>query len=205
MAPPVHSEQRSVSHDPVHESNKWIEHDFEKCPLDCGPPLRNRTVDLLLTISTLCRPERTACTDSPPGCTECPHCTGSRPGPVHDPVHGVWNQPLNPITLRHNILPAPGAVQAPLSQAADPAPQHRHSDRQLPAARSAVPARRQSLPRQKAADATQLTPQLVIDRSTAHREQPCSLGCLRVGRRRVHDPDKVPGIVDGVPRSARRW
>src|SRR5258708_39409212 len=55
--------------------------------MTCGAPLRNRTVDLLLTIATPPRPGRTTCTNGTPGrpgsteCTQCPR------HPVHDSFH----------------------------------------------------------------------------------------------------------------------
>jgi hypothetical protein len=57
---------------------------------------------LLLTISTLRRPERTACTDCTPGRTECPHCTGSRTGAFHDPFHAPTPTAPRLVTLRHS-------------------------------------------------------------------------------------------------------
>src|ERR1022692_2851398 len=50
-------------HDPVHENDKSDRKLFRNCLADLGAPLRNRTVDLLLTIGTAPRPERTSCTD----------------------------------------------------------------------------------------------------------------------------------------------
>src|SRR6266851_10112398 len=52
-----------------------------------GAPLRNRTVDLLLTIATPHRPGRTACTNGTPegsGSTACTQCARH---PVHDSFH----------------------------------------------------------------------------------------------------------------------
>src|SRR5258708_36913668 len=51
-------------------------------------PLRNRTVDLLLTIATLSRPGRTSCTDSTPERTGSTGCTQYPFHSVHDSFHG---------------------------------------------------------------------------------------------------------------------
>src|SRR5229473_682360 len=58
-----------------------------------GAPLRNRTVDLLLTIATPHRPGRTACTDRTPERTRCTGCTQCSRDPVHDSFH---DQPAAP-------------------------------------------------------------------------------------------------------------
>ena len=58
----------------------------KKFPL-LGSPLRNRTVDLLLTMATPHRPGRTACTNGTlqcPGSTACTQCARH---PVHDSFH----------------------------------------------------------------------------------------------------------------------
>src|SRR6266446_8230873 len=50
-------------------------------------PLRNRTVDLLLTMATPHRPGCTACTDGTPGCSGSTACTQCARHPVHDSFH----------------------------------------------------------------------------------------------------------------------
>src|SRR5258708_22324045 len=55
--------------------------------MTCGAPLRNRTVDLLLTIATPHRPGRTACTDGTPECSASTACTRCARHPVHDSFH----------------------------------------------------------------------------------------------------------------------
>jgi hypothetical protein len=54
---------------------------------DLGAPLRNRTVDLLLTIPTTARPGRTACAERTPERTESTESTGCSSRPVHDSFH----------------------------------------------------------------------------------------------------------------------
>jgi hypothetical protein len=48
---------------------------FENISLNCGAPLRNRTVDLLLTMDSASGPHRSGCTDGTPDCTGSTHCT----------------------------------------------------------------------------------------------------------------------------------
>src|SRR5258708_32764849 len=55
--------------------------------MTCGAPLRNRTVDLLLTIATPHRPGRTACTNGTPECSGSTACTRCARHPVHDSFH----------------------------------------------------------------------------------------------------------------------
>src|SRR6266849_4356285 len=50
-------------------------------------PLRNRTVDLLLTMATPPRPGRTACTNGTPECSGRTACTRCARHPVHDSFH----------------------------------------------------------------------------------------------------------------------
>src|SRR5258708_28603970 len=52
-----------------------------------GAPLRNRTVDLLLTIATPPRPGRTTCTNGTPECSGSTACTQCARHPVHDSFH----------------------------------------------------------------------------------------------------------------------
>ena len=51
-------------------------------------PLRNRTVDLLLTINTVPRPSALPALMLRLACSQCPECPGSNRPPVHDPFHG---------------------------------------------------------------------------------------------------------------------
>jgi hypothetical protein len=51
------------------------------------PPLRNRTVDLLLTMGTTLRPGRPACTNSTARCTERARRTEKAPGGFHSGFH----------------------------------------------------------------------------------------------------------------------
>src|SRR5258708_37126630 len=55
--------------------------------LVCGAPLRNRTVDLLLTMATPPRPGCTACTNGTPECSGSTACTQCARHPVHDSFH----------------------------------------------------------------------------------------------------------------------
>src|ERR1022692_369675 len=62
-------------------------------------PLRNRTVDLLLTMATPPRPDCASCTESTAErtqYTECMHCPLH---PVHDPVHDPEAARARQITL----------------------------------------------------------------------------------------------------------
>src|SRR5258708_31064314 len=52
-----------------------------------GAPLRNRTIDLLLTIATPHRPGRTTCTNRTPECPGSTACTRCARHPVHDSFH----------------------------------------------------------------------------------------------------------------------
>src|SRR5258706_2784398 len=61
-------------------------------PARTGAPLRNRTVDLLLTMATLTRPQRTSCTDSTPERPESTECTHWTASPVHDSFHDLPGQ-----------------------------------------------------------------------------------------------------------------
>jgi hypothetical protein len=60
---------------------------FEKLSLP-GAPLLNRTVDLLLTITTAPRTERTSCTDSTGNRTDSIGGAGIAAVPFHEPFHG---------------------------------------------------------------------------------------------------------------------
>ena len=79
--------------DPI-RSNLTPKHDP-----DLEPPLRNRTVDLLLTIGTARRPERTSWTDCTRKCTESTERTQCARHPVHDPVHVPAAWPGRSVTL----------------------------------------------------------------------------------------------------------
>jgi hypothetical protein len=60
--------------------------------LTCRAPLRNRTVDLLLTIGTIYCPDPSTCTNSTAGRTECPDCTQETTRGFHDRFHGPSRQ-----------------------------------------------------------------------------------------------------------------
>ena len=66
---------------------------------DLGAPLRNRTVDLLLTIGTAPRPQRTSCTDCTKICTESTERAQCARRPVHDPFHGTPDRHGHRVTL----------------------------------------------------------------------------------------------------------
>jgi hypothetical protein len=59
-----------------------------KGPVSCGAPLRNRTVDLLLTISTLRCNGRVSCTHATRERTDRTGSAENSRRPVHAPVHG---------------------------------------------------------------------------------------------------------------------
>src|SRR6266699_830383 len=71
-------------HDPVHENDKPERYLFRNSIDELGAPLRNRTVDLLLTIPKASRPERTSCTERTPERSESTESTGCSSQPVHD-------------------------------------------------------------------------------------------------------------------------
>jgi len=54
---------------------------ISKKPNNLGAPLRNRTVDLLLTISTARHPRRSVCTDALPGLLRVPRAPRKLPAP----------------------------------------------------------------------------------------------------------------------------
>jgi hypothetical protein len=57
------------------------------------PPLRNRTVDLLLTMATPPRPGRTTCTNGTPECSGSTASTQCARHPVHDSFHDQQAHP----------------------------------------------------------------------------------------------------------------
>src|SRR5216683_4586890 len=68
-----------------------------------GAPLRNRTVDLLLTMATPHRPGRTSCTNGTAersGSTECTQCARH---PVHDSFHDQLAASGSRITLSDGV------------------------------------------------------------------------------------------------------
>src|ERR1022692_512410 len=67
-------------------------------------PLRNRTVDLLLTMATPPRPERTACTESTAERSESTECTGCTAQPVHDSFHDQRAAPGHGVTPCERLL-----------------------------------------------------------------------------------------------------
>jgi hypothetical protein len=75
------------------KATKRIDIRFEKLSLAVSP-LRNRTVDLLLTMATLTRPESTSCTDGAPERPESTECTQCSLHPVHDSFHGRTGRSL---------------------------------------------------------------------------------------------------------------
>jgi hypothetical protein len=87
MTLPVHSGQESVSMTRSTKTTFRIAVKFEIALLKWEPPLRNRTVDLLLTMATPTRPQRAGCTDCTPERTESTECTRWTVSPVHDSVH----------------------------------------------------------------------------------------------------------------------
>src|SRR5215510_9443407 len=61
---------------------------YREFPLVDGAPLRNRTVDLLLTIGTICRTSPPGCTDTPADRTQCPDRAGETACRFHGRFHG---------------------------------------------------------------------------------------------------------------------
>src|ERR1022692_3186849 len=119
-------------HDPVHENDKSDRKLFRNCIADLGAPLRNRTVDLLLTIGTAHRPERTSCTDCTRNFTESTERTHCARHPVHEPVHAPAARPGHSVTLsdpaargrqfmRRRDVPQTGGYH-PTGRAQPPAP-----------------------------------------------------------------------------------
>src|ERR1017187_5216488 len=74
----------------------------------CGAPLRNRTVDLLLTIGTAARPEGSACTDGPAGRADGPERAERSGQPSHDPRPG--RRPAPPCSVPARPCAAPGRL-----------------------------------------------------------------------------------------------
>jgi hypothetical protein len=80
--------------------------DFEKAHRPRAP-LRNRTVDLLLTISTARRPKRSACTDSPAAVLAVRRLHTTLTAPFHDSFHGPADSQL-PLVTGGSMFPLRG-------------------------------------------------------------------------------------------------
>src|SRR5258708_38423497 len=72
-------------------------------PARTGAPLRNRTVDLLLTMATLNRPGRTTGTNRTPECPGNTACTQCARHPVRDSFHDQQAASGPHITLSDGI------------------------------------------------------------------------------------------------------
>src|SRR5260221_2328284 len=83
---PVHSGRRSVSM-PGPRTRQTGPAVVSKNFDYLRAPLRNRTVDLLLTIATLSYPGSTTCTNRTPECSGSTECTQCARHPVHDSFH----------------------------------------------------------------------------------------------------------------------
>src|SRR5215469_1589527 len=79
---------RSTQPPGFHESGEIDGHQIRKISLTCRAPLRNRTVDLLLTMTMTLRPDPPATTNSTAGSTECPDRTEEALRGFHDRFHG---------------------------------------------------------------------------------------------------------------------
>jgi hypothetical protein len=72
-------------------------------PSQAGAPLRNRTVDLLLTMATASRPQRTSCTERTAERTKSTESTECSLHPVHDSVHAQPKHSTERVTVSSRI------------------------------------------------------------------------------------------------------
>ncbi len=100
---------------------------------DLGAPLRNRTVDLLLTIGTTCCPGPPACTNRTAGRTDCPGRTDEPPRGFHDGFHELSGD-SNTYSLHGITKQVGGSESGSEDLAADAAPQGAPSSLPLRAA-----------------------------------------------------------------------